>query len=159
MLSDPHGQALFRAMISEAQRFPKIASTFFAAGPQTMIRMLRDNIVHWQKEGLLRSGDAEMLAVQFLGLMMGNLHLKSLLGLMDPMTDKQIKAWVARGVDVFLDGMFASQRLGFKAMDSGYCSARAVCPVWIAVLSGARPDYHDDIRKVLKPRARVEWAA
>lgn len=107
VLSDPQGRALFRAMISEAKRFPKVASIFFAAGPETMIGMLRGKIEHWQKEGLLRSGDAETLAIQFLGLMMGNFHLKSLLGLMEPLTDRQIKAWVDQGVDVFLDGMLA----------------------------------------------------
>jgi TetR/AcrR family transcriptional regulator, mexJK operon transcriptional repressor len=104
ILSDPQSRALFRAMISEAERFPKIASTFFAAGPETMIGIVRDKIQQWQKQALLRSGDPEVLAIQFLGLMMGNFHLKSLLGLMEPLTERQIKAWVARGVDVFLDG-------------------------------------------------------
>ena len=72
-----------------------------------MIRLLRRNIEQWQKKGLLRRGNPEALAGQFLGLMMGNYHLKSLLGLMDPLSEKQIKAWVARGTEIFLEGAMA----------------------------------------------------
>lgn len=104
IISDPEGRAFFRAMISEAQRFPDLASTFYAAGPEQMIRLLRRNIEQWQKKGLLRYGNPEALAGQFLGLMMGNYHLKSLLGLMDPLSEKQIRAWVARGTEIFLEG-------------------------------------------------------
>ncbi len=104
ILSDPEGQAMFRAMIAEAQRFPELASTFFAAGPETAIRALRRNIEHWQRVRLLRSGNAEALAVQFLGILMGNFHLKNLLGLAESLTERQINAWVARGVELFLEG-------------------------------------------------------
>lgn len=101
---DPHGQSMFRAMIAEAQRFPELAETFFAAGPERAIRVLRRNIENWQKQGLLRCGNAEVLAIQFLGAIMGNFHMKSLLGLSEPLTERQINAWVARGVELFLQG-------------------------------------------------------
>lgn len=104
IVTDPKGRAVFRAMISEAQRFPELASTFFAAGPEVTIGVLRRAIEHWQKKGLLRSANPEILAVQFLGIIMGNFHLKSLLGLCGALTKKQIKAWVSRGAEVFLEG-------------------------------------------------------
>jgi TetR/AcrR family transcriptional repressor of mexJK operon len=104
IISDPERRAMFRAMVSESQRFPELASTFFAAGPEAGIRALRRNIEHWQKAGLLRSGNAEALAIQFLGILMGNFHLKALLGLVDSLTERQINAWVARGVELFLEG-------------------------------------------------------
>src|SRR3954452_22908098 len=104
IISDPEGRAMFRAMIAEAQRFPELASTFFTAGPEAGIRALRRNIEHWQKARLLRSGNAEALAIQFLGIMMGNFHLKNLLGLSETLTERQINAWVARGVELFLEG-------------------------------------------------------
>ncbi len=104
IISDPQGRAFFRAMISEAQRFPELASRFFSAGPERMLRLLRRSIEQWQKEGLLKCGNPEAMAGQFLGLMMGSYHLKSLLGLMEPLTDKQIRSWVARGTDIFLEG-------------------------------------------------------
>lgn len=107
IISDPEGRAFFRGMISEAQRFPELASRFFASGPEVMILLLRRNIKQWQKKGLLRFGNPEALAGQFLGLLMGHYHLKSLLGLMDPLSEKQIKVWVARGTEIFLEGAIA----------------------------------------------------
>jgi TetR/AcrR family transcriptional regulator, mexJK operon transcriptional repressor len=104
-ISNNEGRAVFRAMVAEAQRFPELAQTFYSAGPEAAIGALRRNIEHWQKKGLLKRGDAEMLAVQFLGLMMGSFHIKSLLGIMDPLTEKQIKTWVERGTNVFLLGL------------------------------------------------------
>ncbi len=104
LVSDGEGQAIFRTMISEARRFPELASTFFAAGPEATIRLLRRNIEHWQKKGLLRSGNPEIFAIQFLGVIMGNFHLKCQLGLLDSLTEKQINAWVVRGTELFLEG-------------------------------------------------------
>lgn len=101
---DPHGQSMFRAMIAEAQRFPELAAAFFAAGPQRAICVLRRNIENWQRQGLLRCGNAEALAIQFLGMIMGNFHTRSLLGLGEPPTKRQINAWVVRGVELFLQG-------------------------------------------------------
>jgi TetR/AcrR family transcriptional repressor of mexJK operon len=105
IISSQEGRAVFRAMIAEAQRFPDLAKAFFEAGPESAIRVLRRSIEHWQKKGVLRRADPEMLAIQFLGLMMGNFHVKSLLGIMEPLTEKQIKAWVERGTETFLEGL------------------------------------------------------
>jgi AcrR family transcriptional regulator len=104
MVSDPAGHSVFRAMIAEAPRFPELAANFFASGPEAIIRILRRHIDQWQKNGSLRCGNSEILATQFLGLMMGNFHLKNLLGLGETLSDRQIKIWVARGVKVFLEG-------------------------------------------------------
>lgn len=107
VISDLRGRSLFRAMIAEAQRFPELASTFFASGPETAICVFRRAIEHWQKQDLLRQDNAEVLAVQFMGLMMGNFHLKSLLGLVNALTEQQINTWVDRSVEIFLEGALA----------------------------------------------------
>lgn len=104
MISDSNGCSLFRAMIAEAQRFPELAATFFASGPEAVIRVLQRTIEHWQRQKLLRQGNAEAMAIQFIGLIMGNFHLKSLLGLVDSLSEGQIHAWVDRGVELFLEG-------------------------------------------------------
>ena len=103
-LSGPYGRSMFRAMIAEAERFPKLAKLFFAAGPETALRVFQRNIEHWQNLGLLQSGNAEALAIQFMGLIMGNFHLKSLLGLVERLTERQLKEWVSSSVEVFLNG-------------------------------------------------------
>jgi AcrR family transcriptional regulator len=105
IVTNPEGRSIFRAMIAEAPRFPELAASFFSQGPQATIKTVRHHIEHWQKKGLLRSGNPETLAIQFLGLMMGNFHLKNLLGLGEELSERQIKAWVVRGVQIFLEGM------------------------------------------------------
>jgi TetR/AcrR family transcriptional regulator, mexJK operon transcriptional repressor len=108
-ISDPYGRSMFRAMVAEAERFPQLAAAFFQAGPEAVILLVRRSIEHWQARGLLRRGNAEALAIQFLGLMMGNFHLKSLLGIAETLTDREIHAWVTRSVDLFLDGALVRQ--------------------------------------------------
>ncbi len=103
-ISDPYGRSMFRAMIAEAERFPKLAAAFFEAGPEAAIRLLQLHIEHWQKSGSLGRGNAEALAIQFIGLIMGNFHLKNLLGLVDKLTEQEINTWVTGGVEVFLTG-------------------------------------------------------
>ncbi len=109
MVSDPAGRSVFRAMIAEAPRFPDLAATFFASGPEAIIRTLRRHIDHWQKNGSLRCGNSEILATQFLGLMMGNFHLKNLLGLGETLSERQLRTWVARGVELFLEGTSSAE--------------------------------------------------
>jgi AcrR family transcriptional regulator len=99
------GTAIFRAMIAEAQRFPKLAKAFYAAGPQAMLEVLRGNMLHWQERGMLQPGDAGVLASQFLGIMMSDFHTRSVLGLLDPLPEKQIAEWVVHGTDLFLNGV------------------------------------------------------
>ena len=110
-LSDPEGTALFRTMIAEAHRFPQLAATFFAAGPETAVRVLRLAIENWQRKGLLRKGNPADFAVQFLGAIMRNFHSKNLLGLMKPLTEKQMEAWVSRGTDVILEGLLPRKKV------------------------------------------------
>jgi hypothetical protein len=58
----------------------------------------------WMTQGLLRSGNAEILAIQFIGIMLGTFQTKSLLGLTGSLSAKEIKDWVSSGVKLFLEG-------------------------------------------------------
>ncbi len=53
---------------------------------------------------MLGRGNAEILAIQFLGIMMGDFSIKSLLGLTKTCDVKEIEEWVAHGVTLFLEG-------------------------------------------------------
>jgi TetR/AcrR family transcriptional regulator, mexJK operon transcriptional repressor len=101
--SESATQALLRVMIAEAQRFPDLARVLLA-GQESALRSLRSSIEKWQRERLLRKGNSELLAAQFFGLLLGDLQIKSLLGLPEPLTDKQARTRVRRGVELFLDG-------------------------------------------------------
>jgi hypothetical protein len=92
-------------MIAEAARFPKLAAEFYASGPESAIRLVKRNLDHWQKAGLLRSGDTETMAVQFLGILLGNFTTRVMLGLPVGLSEQELKEWVDSGVALFLDGV------------------------------------------------------
>jgi AcrR family transcriptional regulator len=105
LISDPGGQALYRMMIAEVARFPKLASEFYTAGPESTKRLVKRNLEHWQKAGLLRSGQSETMAVQFIGIMLGHFTTRAMLGLPVGLSEQEIKEWVDRGVTLFLEGV------------------------------------------------------
>jgi AcrR family transcriptional regulator len=105
LVSDPQGQALYRMMIAEGGRFPQLASEFYAAGPESTIRLVKRNLENWQKSGLLRSGHSETMALQFIGIMLGNFATRAMLGLGVTLSEQEINDWVDRGVTVFLEGV------------------------------------------------------
>jgi AcrR family transcriptional regulator len=107
LISQAEGKLLYRMMIAEAERFPKLAAEFYAAGPEATINLVKRNLEHWQKTGLLRSGSSEILAVQFIGILLGNFSVRDMLGLADPRSEQEIKDWVSRSVTLFLEGALA----------------------------------------------------
>jgi len=104
MVSDPVGCALYRMMVAEGVRFPELAAVFYNAGPAAVSRILCGTIQHWQKKGLLRSGNPETLAVQFTGIILGNFSVKTLLLPSVQYSEKQMKDWLSAGVALFLEG-------------------------------------------------------
>jgi AcrR family transcriptional regulator len=104
IVAQAQGRSLFRMMVAEADRFPKLAAEFYAAGPNTVISLIRRHMERWMTQGLLRSGNAEILAIQFIGIMLGTFQTKSLLGLTGSLSAKEIKDWVSSGVKLFLEG-------------------------------------------------------
>ena len=104
VMSEP-GRAVFLAVISESRRFPHLAQRFFAAGPGTYVKIIGFNIEQWQKEGLLRAGNPELLAEQFIGLLIGTLNVTRLLGITTTLTETEIKTRIQRAISTFLDGI------------------------------------------------------
>ena len=47
----PSGLSLFRVVIAEAQRFPKLARAFYLAGPQVMTAMVAEQLAHAAESG------------------------------------------------------------------------------------------------------------
>jgi AcrR family transcriptional regulator len=104
LVGDSEGRAYYRMMIAEAERFPALARTFYESGPAAILREVRRNLEHWQKQGLLREGNAEPMAVQFIGMLLGTFSTQTLLGMAPTLTEKQIREWVNKGVTMFLEG-------------------------------------------------------
>jgi len=104
IVSSPAGCAMYRMMVAEAERFPNVAAVFYEAGPAAMANTLCGTIQHWQKKGLLRAGNAEMLALQFTGIILGNFSVKTLFLSSAQYSAKQMKEWLSAGVTLFLEG-------------------------------------------------------
>lgn len=103
-VTDDEGRLFYRMIIAESERFPGLAAEFFAAGPEMVQGLVRQNLERWQSKGLLRSGNAGKLALQFIGIMLGDFSTRSLLGLSPVLSNKEIRNWVSQGVNLFLDG-------------------------------------------------------
>jgi len=103
-ISAPGVQEFYRMMVAEAERFPGLVASFYASGPEAMQRLVQQNLEKWQRKGMLRRGNAAVLSVQYIGIMLGNFSAKSLLGLGHALSEKEIHDWVSRGVDLFLEG-------------------------------------------------------
>jgi AcrR family transcriptional regulator len=103
-VSSHEGQAFYRMMIAESARFPKLVSEFYVAGPEATTKLIRKNLEHWQKKGILRLGNSETLAVQFVGLLLGHFTAKSMLGLAQDLSEEKIEDWVSSSVTLFLEG-------------------------------------------------------
>jgi AcrR family transcriptional regulator len=103
-VTDDQGRSFYRMMIAESERFPDLAAEFFASGPEMVQCLVRRNLERWQNQGLLRGGNAGKLAVQFIGIMMGDFSVRSLLKISPVLSERELRDWVARGVNLFLEG-------------------------------------------------------
>jgi TetR/AcrR family transcriptional regulator, mexJK operon transcriptional repressor len=67
----PHVLSLRRLIISEAERFPDLARTYFELAPSRAIDVIADALGNFEKRGLLDLGDARLAAAQFAYLVLG----------------------------------------------------------------------------------------
>jgi TetR/AcrR family transcriptional regulator, mexJK operon transcriptional repressor len=103
LLLSPEGIALNRIVIAEVSRFPALGEVFWAAGPERsrvqVEAFLRRAAV---AAGTLAVPDARLAAEQFLALVRGEIHLRSLLLLEDPGDPAGLDAAAASAVATFL---------------------------------------------------------
>lgn len=103
MLSDA-GLAIYRVVISEASKFPELASAFFEAGPARAVRSLSEWLEEETRQGRLCVSEPAFAAEQFLNLCQTHLVLRRRLELLaDPP-----EAYVDRVVDAAI-GMFLAR--------------------------------------------------
>jgi TetR/AcrR family transcriptional repressor of mexJK operon len=70
---------LFRAVIGETRRFPKLGQTIFQTGSNEMLDLIAGCIADAAKRGALRVENPRQAAGQFLALTKSDLHLRCLL--------------------------------------------------------------------------------
>ena len=105
LLLAPENQALFRAVVAEAPRFPGLAKTFYDAGPASILPVIAEAVNRaLQKHELADNGCEPLrLATDFITVLRGKSQMYCLLH-PDFIPDQNIIAeWVNEAVDILLN--------------------------------------------------------
>ena len=105
LLLAPENQALFRAVVAEAPRFPGLAKTFYDAGPASILPVIAEAVNRaLQKHELADNGCEPLrLATDFITVLRGKSQMYCLLH-PDFIPDQNIIAeWVSEAVDILLN--------------------------------------------------------
>lgn len=96
--------SVLRILIAEGGRIPDIADSFFRIGPDTAASRLADYLRHLSDDGVLRIDNPRDAAQAFLGMIAGNLVIRTLI-----MPDRlprleELDRYVRQAVVLFLNG-------------------------------------------------------
>lgn len=97
----PEGIAMFRTLMSEAQRFPTLARAVYAVGPGQTLRQLSAHIEKAMRCGQLRSDDPDFASEMLLGMLTGMDRTRALFGVENPSPDADASK-TTRIIDSFL---------------------------------------------------------
>lgn len=98
----PRGLDLFRLMVAEGHRFPKLGKLFYVVGPKATADMVESYLAAAHRRGELRVENPAMAAEHFIGMIRGDVHLRCLLGVTRPPSTDQQQRFVAATVAAFL---------------------------------------------------------
>ncbi|WP_244185514.1 TetR/AcrR family transcriptional regulator [Ectopseudomonas oleovorans] len=100
----PGGLALFRVVIAEGQRFPRLARTFYLAGPQVMTTMVAEQLANAAASGEVDLGEIgrETAANLFINLVRGEPQLQCLTHPDAAPSSAQIDQWANAAVVTFM---------------------------------------------------------
>lgn len=97
--------ATYRIITAEAHRVSGIADFFFDLGP----RRFQGRLTSWfraaARAGMLQADDPDGLARVFIGGVLGDLHLRRVLGLVDGYTEAEIEAHLRMVIATFTSGV------------------------------------------------------
>ena len=105
LLLAPENQALFRAVVAEAPRFPGLAKTFYDAGPASILPVIAEAVNRaLQKHELAVNGCEPLrLATDFITVLRGQSQMYCLLH-PDFIPDQNtIAEWVSEAVDILIN--------------------------------------------------------
>jgi AcrR family transcriptional regulator len=103
-LMEPAGLALYRVVIAESRRFPKLGSRVFAVGPEAAAEQLTSYLHRATRRGELHLRNPGLAARIFLEMIKGDLHTRALFGARRRPSQKEIRACVRTAVTTFLHG-------------------------------------------------------
>jgi len=102
MLLSDRALVMYRMVVAEAEKFPELAQTFYAAGPARAVAHVAAYISRAAEDGRLCVDDPEFAAEQFLALMQTHLSMKRRLRLIGMPSQAEIEHVVGKAVQMFL---------------------------------------------------------
>ena len=93
--------AVRRMISAEATRIPELGRLYFESGPSALIEGLAAYLEQIMEKGEMRREDARFAAAQFLGMIVGDLQLRAMLGVKDSGSEAQRKAVLESGLAAF----------------------------------------------------------
>ncbi|WP_298194782.1 TetR/AcrR family transcriptional regulator [Novosphingobium sp.] len=109
-LCQPDALDIHRTVHGEGQRFPEVARTFFAYGPEAAYSVLVPAFARFHEEGQIDCPDPRLAAEQFLAMVRGDLHLRVSSGLIPPPEEAEIERQVSHAVGIFVRGISRRDR-------------------------------------------------
>lgn len=100
----PPALALHRVVQADGAKFPIVAETFYAFGPDRTYARLAARFAELADEGRPLKAEPSEAARQFVSLLRGDLHLRVTAGAAPPPSRTVIRDHVEAAVDVFLRG-------------------------------------------------------
>jgi AcrR family transcriptional regulator len=104
-LCQPDAIDIHRTVHGEGQRFPELARTFFACGPEAAYSVLVPALRRFDAAGLVECPDPRLAAEQFLAMVRGDVHMRVSCGLVPPPGAAEIERQVSHAVRIFLRGI------------------------------------------------------
>ncbi len=104
-LCQPDALVIHRTVHGEGQRFPEVARTFFAYGPEAAYSVLTPALARFHAEGLIDCPEPRLAAEQFLAMVRGDLHMRVSSGLIAPPSEAEIERQVSHAVGIFVRGI------------------------------------------------------
>lgn len=101
LLSD-FSQQVFRLCVAERERFPELAQTFYACGPEMGRNKLADYMRDATDRGELRIDDIDLAAEQFSELCKAKLWTRAVFGVQTEFSKAEIDDVITNAVDTFL---------------------------------------------------------
>lgn len=96
---------IYRIAVTEANRFPDLAKSFYEQGPARGTSRLAEILEVANERSEIRTDDCLRAAGHFVSMIRDNLHLQVVLGLRPAPSDEEVQEAVGSAVEVFLNGV------------------------------------------------------
>lgn len=103
--------SLYRAIISEARRFPELALYFYTCGPKRAMDLMTAQIEHCLTDGVMnaKGSSAAIIARHFIEMLRGDAQMRILTGKTDELRPEEIERIVKEAVSVLVDAYGVSR--------------------------------------------------